>query len=551
MSEHDTREGRTTMWFERRWRIAIVVTIGLFMAILDTSIVNVALPQMQRDFHTDFNTIIWVATAYFLAQAAVIPISGYLSDLAGTKAIFIATSALFVLGSALCVLAPTKEALIAFRVVQGIGGGALFPLGFAILFRTFSPAERGPASAVGGVAVLLAPVLGPTIGGYLTTTFDWRAIFIINLPIGALALALALYVLPGHTAEQTAIGAGGDPSPGRKRFDALGLVLAMAGFVALSYGVTQAGANGWNDTIFQTVSIGWLTLQLSVLRYLLVGVVLLLVFVGVELRVSDPVLDVRLFRNYTFSMASLLNWALAAFIFGSLFLLPLFFENVQGRTPLTTGEILIVQGVGAAVANFVAGSLYNRVGPRIIVAVGFALMAVATLGLRQLEVGTTGQSLQVWLALRGAAFGLANVPLQTLALSVVSNRAIARASSLVNVTRQVFTAVGVAALTAYLTQQAHAHGADIAAAFRTRPPSGVAATCLAAVGRHPAALQACAQQHATTLGLNDTFTVLLVGCAAAALLALLLGRDPAVEAAKRAAARGEPVAMEPPVAIGG
>ncbi|HKB47929.1 MAG TPA: MFS transporter, partial [Ktedonobacterales bacterium] len=221
---------------------------------------------------------------------------------------------------------------------------------------------------------------------------------------------------------------------------------------------------------------------------------------------------------------------------------------------------LIAQGAGALVATVAAGALYNRVGPRILVTAGFVLMAVATLGLRQLDVGTTWQSLQVWLVLRGAAFGLANIPLQTLAVSVVSNRAMARASSLVNVTRQVFTAVGVAALTAYLTQQAHVYGTGIAAAFRVRPPTGVAATCLAAVGRSLPALGACAQQHATTMGLNDAFTALMLGCAVAALLALLLGRDPAVEAVKRQAAQGkaaqgkaaqvELAAMERPVVVG-
>jgi DHA2 family multidrug resistance protein len=535
------------MRLERKWQIAIVVTLGLFMSVLDTSIVNVGLPQMQRDFHTDFATIIWVATAYFLAQAAVIPAAGYLSDRVGTRAIFLATLAVFVLGSVLCAVAPTKEALIAFRVLQGIGGGALFPIGFAILFRTFPPAERGPATAVGGVAVLLAPVLGPTIGGYLTTTFDWRAIFIINLPLGVLGLALALAVLPDRAAERAASGVSGAPAPAR--FDALGLLLAMAGFSALVYGITQAGATGWNDTTFQTFSIGGLSLHLSVVRYLLVGVALLALFVVVELRVSDPVLDVRLFRGYTFSTTNLLNWALGAFIFGSLFLLPFFLENVQGRTPLAAGEILIVQGIGAAAANFVAGALYNRVGPRVLVTAGFALMAFATLGLRQLDVGTSWQALQIWLLLRGAAFGLANVPLQTLALSGVSNRAMARASSLVNVTRQVFTAVGVAALTAYLTQQAHGYGATIAAGLRAQPPSGVAAACLAAAGRNLPALQVCAQRHATTLGLNDTFTALLVGCVVAALLALLLGRDPAVEAARRQTSETAAAPVERPVVV--
>ncbi|HEX9068316.1 MAG TPA: DHA2 family efflux MFS transporter permease subunit [Ktedonobacterales bacterium] len=520
---------------DRRWQIAMVAVLGLFMAVLDTSIVYVALPPMQQDFHTDLQTIVWVATAYFLAQAAVIPIAGYLSDRIGTKTVFITALALFTIGSALCVVAPTKEALIAFRVAQGIGGGALFPIGFAIIFRAFPPAQRGAASAFGGVAVLLAPVLGPTIGGYLTTTFDWRAIFLINVPIGIVALTLAALVLPSHVAEQAAMGTS-SASPAGKGFDAVGLVLAMAGFTALSYGVSQAGSHGWGDS--------------SVIHFALLGSVLLAALVVVELVVSNPVLDVRLFRNYTFSMANLLNWALGALIFGSLFMLPLFFENVQGRTPLVAGAILVSQGLGAAVANFAAGALYNRVGPRIIVTIGFVLMAIATLGLRQLDVGTTWQALQVWLVLRGAALGLVNVPLQTLSLSVVSNRALARASSLVNVNRQVFTAVGVAALTAYLTQQAHTHGSEIAASFHTQPPTGVAATCLSAAGQSATALATCAQHYATTLGLNDTFTILTLACAVAAVLAVFLGRDPNVTALKRMApVTEEPIAAERPALV--
>src|SRR5690349_2221124 len=180
-----------------RWRVAAVVSLGLFMAILDNTIVSVTLPQMQKAFHTDFATITWVASAYFLAQAAVIPIVGYLSERVGTKLIDLAALILFTAGSALCAFAPTKEALIAFRVFQGIGGGVLLPIAFAIIFRIFPPNERGVANALLGVSVMMAPAFGPAVGGYLSTSFAWNAIFIINVPISVVALILALLVLPG------------------------------------------------------------------------------------------------------------------------------------------------------------------------------------------------------------------------------------------------------------------------------------------------------------------------------------------------------------------
>lgn len=531
------------MRLEYKWQAALITALGLFMAVLDNTIVSVALPQMANAFHTDFETITWVATAYFLAQAAIIPVTGYLSDRVGSKTVFLSALAIFTIGSGLCAISPTHTALIAFRVVQGIGGGALFPTAFAIIYRNFPPAERGPASAVIGVPILLAPAFGPTIGGYLTTTFDWHAIFTINLPLGVIAFTLAALFLRGRAADQTAMG---ESPMARRGFDLLGLMLAMGGFTTLVYGITEAGPHGLGD---HTVQI-----------YLAVGIVLLITFVIVELRSSDPVMDMRLFGNYTFSVANLLMWALGAFLFGSLFLLPYFFEQVQGLTPLNAGEILISQGLAAAVSTVIAGALYNRVGPRIMGFVGFALVTAGTWGFAHMDVNTTGQTLLPYLIMRGLGLGFINIPLQTLALSVVSNRAMARASSLVNVTRQVASALGVAVLTSYLTQRATAHGKDIAAAFQQRPPTGVAATCISASGvtipspqallAHMDAIKACAGHYAVTMGLNDTFIFVMIACGICALLALMVGRDPAVQEAKAAKARGDVVIEREPAFVG-
>jgi EmrB/QacA subfamily drug resistance transporter len=540
------------MRLDYKWQATIVVAVGLFMAILDNTIVNVALPQMAKAFHTNQLTIDWVVTAYFLAQAAVIPVTGYLSDLIGTKTVFLAALALFTAGSALCALAPSKELLITFRVLQGVGGGALFPLAFAIIYRVFPPAERGPASAVIGVPVLLAPAFGPTIGGYLTTTFDWNAIFVVNVPIGIAALIAGYIILRGRAADQAA---NGEQPLARQRFDVVGLILAMVGFTALVYGITEAGTYGWNDTPFATYHLAGLAIQATVARYLIVGGVLLVAFVINELLVSDPVMDVRLFTNYTFTMSNILLWGVSAFLFGSILLLPFFFENIRGQTALSTGEILISQGVAAAVITPLAGNLYNRIGPRIMAVVGFALLSLGTYGLTMFTVNTTGLSLQGWLVVRGLGLGLTNIPLQTLVLSAVSNRAMARASSLVNVTRQVAGAVGIAALTTYLTQQATNHASAVSASFQAGPLAAARTACLARFGpTNIPAVTACVQgaarayigPHAFVMGLNDTFLVVTIATAACAVLAIFVGRDPAVEAAKRAAARGEAVRAERP-----
>lgn len=514
-----------------RWRIAAIISLGLFMAILDNTIVSVTLPQMQKAFHTDFESITWVATAYFLAQAAVIPIVGYLSDRIGSKLIFLTALALFTLGSGLCAIAPSREALIAFRVFQGIGGGALMPVAFAIIYRIFPPTERGPVTAVIGIPIMMAPAFGPTIGGFLSTNFDWNAIFTVNLPIGIVALLLSIFILPGRVTEQPTIS-----EEMKNRFDILGLVLSMVGFTALVYGITEAGTKGWGNQ--------------AVLAYIIVGAVVLVAFVVVELLAKDPVIDVRLFTTYTFTVANLLMWVVVAVLFGALFLLPLFFENVQGNSALTAGEFLIIQGLATGVGMALAGVLYNRVGPRALTLTGLVFLIVGSYGLTQIDLTTSGQSLQIWLALRGLGLGMVNTPLQTLALSVVSNQAMAKASSLVTVTRQVAGAIGVAALTTYLTQQTQTHAQDLGNTIQnglaTHQLSGAAATCVQSAGRtlNQAAIQACVGQHATVSGLVDTFWVVLICCAATVVLALIVGRDPAIEAYKQAKARGEEVVLE-------
>jgi len=532
------------MRLDYKWQAAIVTAIGLFMAVLDNTIVNVALPQMRASFGTDQNTIIWVVTAYFLAQAAVIPITGYVSDLVGTKLVFMSALAIFTLGSALCAFTLQiqpfvpglhgEQLLILFRVIQGIGGGALFPVAFAIIYRVFPPDQRGPASAVIGVPILLAPAFGPTIGGYLTTTFDWTAIFTVNIPIGIIALILCAIVLKGRAAERAESQV---DVPSGRRFDILGLVLSIAGFTALVYGITSAGQKGWTDP--------------TVIEFLVAGGVLLAAFVVNELLVSDPVMDVRLFLNRTFTMSNILMWGVSALLFGSFILLPVFFENVQGRTPLNTGEILILQGLAAAVATVIAGRLYNTVGPRTLAVIGFALIAAGTYGFTNLSTNTDPLSLQIWLIMRGFGLGFTNIPLQTLAVSVVTNRAMARASSLINVMRQVFGAVGVAALTTYLTQRTTVHAADIVATLKTKPPTGVGLTCIQHAGANPAAIQQCVTQYALTMGINDAFFAAMIGCAVLAVVAIFVGTDPNIEAAKRAKARGDEAPKVPAAQLAG
>jgi EmrB/QacA subfamily drug resistance transporter len=513
------------MHLSYRWQATLVIALGLLMAILDATIVSVVLPQIATAFHTSYQTITWIGTGYFLANAAIIPIVGYISDRVGAKTIFLIALGVFTLGSALCAFAPNPQALIAFRVLQGIGGGALLPVAMAMIFRLFGPTERAGAMSLLMIPLLLGPAFGPVLGGYLATNFSWNAIFTINLPIGVVAFVLSLLVLRGRAADQEANGTN---EPRGKGFDLLGLLLSMGGFTAFVYGINRAGTDGWGTS--------------TVIAFLVAGGVLLAAFVIVELLVKDPVMDVRLFRNYTFSMANFLIWVTTAVLFGSIFLLPYFFEGVEGLSAMTTGEILIAQGLAMAVGLAVSGRLYNRVGPRLLSVIGAAIVAVSMIGFTRLSVTTTGADVQIWLILRGLGLGLVAQPLQTLAVSVVSNKQMAKATSLMSSTKTVFGAVGVAVLTTYLTQRATTHATDaLANCAQVAHQAGV----------HSLVFQACVSQHALTMGMNDTFLFSLIGCAICAVLAIFVGRDPALAAAKAAKQRGETVEEQAHVSLVG
>ncbi|HET8842994.1 MAG TPA: DHA2 family efflux MFS transporter permease subunit [Ktedonobacteraceae bacterium] len=503
------------MHFTYRWQATLVIALGLLMAILDATIVSVVLPQMATAFKTDYQTITWVATGYFLANAAIIPIVGYISDRIGSKTIFLIALGIFTISSLLCAFASNEQVLIAFRVLQGVGGGALLPVAMAMIFRLFEPTERAGAIALLMIPLLLGPAFGPTLGGYLATNYSWNTIFLINLPIGVVAFILSLIMLRGRSAESTANGTELSLTAGTRRFDWLGLLLAVVGFTALVYGLSSAGSDGWGNS--------------RVLIALIGGGIVLIAFVWTELLVKDPVIDIRLFSNYTFTISNILIWATTGVLFGSIFLLPLFFERVQGLSALTTGEIVISQGLAMAVGLAFSGKLYNRVGPRLLSVAGAALVAISMIGFLHLDVKTTGASLQIWLILRGLGLGLVGQPLQTLAVSGVSKPQMAKATSLMNSTKTVFGAVGVAVLTSYLTQQAGVHAQSALNA------------CIQAGQTTQAALQLCATQQATTMGMNDTFLLSLIGCAICAVAAIFVGRDPALDAANAAKKRGETV----------
>jgi EmrB/QacA subfamily drug resistance transporter len=408
-----------------KWKVLITVMIGVFMVILDSTVINVAFQTLRREFGVSLNDAQWVISVYVLSLGIVMPISGFLADRFGLKRIYLTGLALFITGSFLCGIAPSLGLLIAARALQGLGGGMAQPLGAALLFRTFPAREQGTALGLFGIALVAAPALGPILGGALVDANVWRFIFFINIPIGILGVSLGLRFLRD---ERPAGGVALDP---------LGMLLAIVGFGSVLYGATTAADHGWTSTV--------------TLSSFALGLVALAAFVFVELKVAkEPMLNLRLYTNRTFANASAVGYVAVIALFGAEFLMPIYLQALRGRTALETGAILLALALAAGIATPTAGKLYDRIGPRLLVVTGFALLLFNTWQLSQIQADTRIEYIVFLLAVRGLGLGMSVQTTFSTALGNVPLALLPRGSSLVNSTRSLVQALGVAVLATIL-----------------------------------------------------------------------------------------------------
>jgi EmrB/QacA subfamily drug resistance transporter len=423
------------------WRIAAVVVVGAIMSILDTTIVNVALETLGRDLHSSLADIQWVATGYMLALAAVIPVSGWAAGRFGAKRLWLSSVVLFTLGSALCGLAWSTESLIAFRVLQGIGGGMIMPVGQMVLTRAAGPSRLGRVMSVVGLAMILAPIFGPTIGGLMIDHLDWRWIFYVNVPVGAIGLAMGMRLLPSS-----------EEGVHATRLDRTGLALLTLGVPLVVYGLAEIGQHG-SITAAQAYAP------------LLIGAALVVAFALHALRAAEPLLDVRLFREPSFRAAAITTFFLGAGLFGAMIVMPLYFQLVRGEDAVTTGLLLIPQGVGAALAMPLAGRLSDRLGGGRLALAGLAVTLVTTLPFTVLGASTSYLLIGAAMIGRGFGIGLTMMPAMTAAFSKLQPADIAHATPQLNVLQRVGGSIGIALLTVVLQHGlTGAHTPDAAAA---------------------------------------------------------------------------------------
>ena len=405
-----------------KWVVAAVYVSALFLDILDTTIVNVAIPTLGRELNTD--NAEWVVLGYTLSLAVWIPTSGWLGDRFGTKRTFLFALAAFTVGSGLCGVAQTIDQLIAFRVLQGVGGGMLTPVGIAMLFRAFPPAERAKASTVVMVPTLIAPALGPVLGGFITTNFDWRWIFLVNVPIALVALWFGHRHLREHR------------EPSARGFDIPGFVLSGASLALVVYALSEGPRAGWTSNVVVLTGLG--------------GVVCGVLTVIVELHVANPMLELRLLRNRMFRLCNTVGFFSIASFLGVTFVMPLYLQLIRGMDPLESGLTTFPQAIGVMASSFIAGSLYGRIGPRRLMAGGFFSAGLAISLYTGLTVDTNLWLIRGLMLLRGFCMGFAFVPMQAASYSTIDPSQNGRASSLFSTQRQVGVSFGVAIMASVL-----------------------------------------------------------------------------------------------------
>jgi EmrB/QacA subfamily drug resistance transporter len=407
------------------WKIAGVVVLGMLMSILDTTIVNVALRTLGHDLHSSISQIQWVVTGYLLSLAAVIPITGWAARRYGAKRVYMTSLVLFTAGSALCAVAASTTALVLFRVLQGVGGGMLMPVGQLIMAQVAGPKRMGRVMGIVAMPAMLGPILGPVLGGLILQNLHWSWIFLVNVPIGVIAFIAGWRIIP-----ETESGHAG-------RLDVVGLALLSSASSATVYGLSQLGTHSS------------LTAP-AVAGPIVAGVALAVAFCRHALRVERPLLDVRLYANRVFASASLTTFGLGAALFGAMILVPLYYQEVRHESVIVTGLLVGPQGLGMLLVVPLTGRLTERFGGGRVALVGVTILSLGTIPLAFVGAGTSILSISLVLLLRGVGIGFAFMPAMTAAFAALRPEQLSDATPQLNVLQRIGGAIGTAVLAVVL-----------------------------------------------------------------------------------------------------
>ncbi len=401
-----------------RWWALGVTIIGGFMSILDTNIVNIAIPKMMAVFSVDAEDAQWILTAYMLTMGVLQPVTGYFCDVFGTRRMYLLSLMAFTVGSLLCGMAWSNESMITFRVIQAIGGGLIIPVTMTIVYQSFPVKERNMALGIWGISAMVAPAVGPTLCGYLVEYWDWRLIFTINIPVGVIgyiAAALVLRETPLHR---------------ESKFDLGGVLTSAVGLFCLLLALSKGVDKGWTSAY--------------ILSLLYVGLASLTLFFVIELNHEQPVIDLRLFTDWNFSFSSVVNFMGYGVLFATIFVFPLYFENIRDYSAMQSGILMLPSAIASGLAMPVAAKLADRFGAKPVVLAGIGFLIASVVPFMYLDMDTTYRTITVGMILRGIGFGLFLMTVTVMGMNSVPLDKISRASSLSNTIRQLAGSFGIA-----------------------------------------------------------------------------------------------------------
>lgn len=419
------------------WLIAASVMLATFMEVLDTSVANVSLPHIAGNLSATTDESTWVLTSYLISNAIILPATNWLGHFFGRKRFLIVCIGIFTLSSALCGAATSLDMLLVARVLQGAGGGALQPIAQAVLLESFPPEKRGSAMAVYGMGIVVAPIIGPTLGGWITDNYSWRWIFYINVPIGILAVFMASTFLedPPYIRSQR---------PGR--IDYIGFGLMALGLAALQIVLDKGQEDDWLSSPFITKAI-------------IIAVVGLVAFIIWELRTKEPIVNLRVLGNRNFAVGVVLITAMGVVLYGTIALLPLFLQTLMGYPALQSGLAVSPRGIGAVVSMIVVGRLVGKIDGRYLVMFGFVVVGYSSYLLGDINLDISISSI-VWpQIIAGLAMGFVFVPLTVMSTGTLSNEQLGNATGIFNLMRNVGGSFGIAAVTTMLARGAQVHQA--------------------------------------------------------------------------------------------
>jgi len=439
-----------------KWLVTVSITFGTLMGAIDASIVNVAVPHLTGSLGVTIEQITWVTTGFVIATVMVMPLTGFLARMFGQKRVYMVCLALFIIGSALCGMVRTLPLLVLFRVLQGLGAGALQPTEQAILRQTFPPKEQGMAMALFGMAVVLGPAFGPTLGGYIVDNYSWPWIFYINVPIGIISLLMVSRFV--HEPDDVRAALHTMAARQRKNMDWSGIALLFIGLGTMQYVIEEGNRNDW----FASGEIKIITL---------VAIVSLVALVIRELSARVPAVDFSLFKDVVFTSGTMIGAVMFAMLMAVTFLLPLFMQLLLGFSATQSGLALMPRSLSMLVVMPIVGRIYNKVSPRLVVAFGIILFAYTAWQMGHYTLATSTADVVQVLIIQGVAFSCLFIPLTTMALSTIPRHRLSDATGLNSLLRQTGGSVGLAVFATLLTRFSIKARGDMLSHFSPSSPA--------------------------------------------------------------------------------